>query len=393
MSKSEKNYCPTKKQLLAVIFALKKFEQYVSGRRFTLETDHKALVFLFTQKHVNRMISEWFETLLSFNFEIVHVPGANNVMADATSRMNEPVTLVTLTIEHLIRDKRQPEEGERRSLIQRAHEFGHFGQQEVFLKLWNKNYWWKNMRQEIADALADCMPCQRYNVRKRGFHPMQSITAELPWDHIAVDLVTPLPMTKSGEDTLLVITDIMTKFAVLRSLKGKGMAGITRSLWEVMSLFDIPKIIQSDNGVEFVNQLMEELTKLNGINPRTISAYNPRANGVVERTNGVIETMLKKELQGTMHEWSDYIPYVNLAYNAKISAATGSTPFSLMFGRKLNEFDKFESVAAEGPNKFVRWKKRLEKLSETIYPTVNELVLSKKGQNDQGLREKKQHCR
>ncbi len=47
--------------------------------------------------------------------------------------------------------------------------------------------------------------------------------------------------------------------------------------------------MESDNGSDFVNQMIAELTKLNGINHRTISAYNPRANGAVERTNATIE--------------------------------------------------------------------------------------------------------
>ena len=82
---------------------------------------------------------------------------------------------------------------------------------------------------------------------------MQTITADLPWDHIAIDLVTPLPLSEDGMDTLLVIVDVMTKFCVLRCLKGKGMTEIARSLPEVMAILGVPKTMQSDNGSEFVN--------------------------------------------------------------------------------------------------------------------------------------------
>jgi len=148
-------------------------------------------------------------------------------------------------------------------------------------------------------------------------------------------------MSTDGYDTMLVIVDVMTKYAILNCLKGKGMVEVARTTWEVLAIFGIPKIIQSDNGSEFVNQLIEELTKLNGIEHRTISPYNPRANVQVERTNRTIETMLCKELQGAMHEWPDFVPYVQLAYNAKISSTTGSTPFALMFGRSLNKFERY----------------------------------------------------
>ena len=169
----------------------------------------------------------------------------------------------------------------------------------------------------------------------------------------------------------------MTKFVVLRCLKGKGMEGIARRLWELLALFGVPKIMQSDNGAEFVSQVIEELVKLNGIDHRTISAYNPRANGQVERANKDIELMLKKETEGAMHDWVDHIPYVQIAYKSKISSTTGSTPFSLMFGRRLNEFEKFE-ISETSSDRLVLWKQRQNVLHEAIYPGVNDRVLGKK---------------
>lgn len=392
LSISERKYAPTKKELLAVIYALKKFNSYISGKKFVLRTDHRALVYIFTQKHLNRMLLEWFDHLMTYDFKIEHVLGSTNTLADAISRKNEPLTLGMLTRDHLVRDKKQPPSaGERRSLIDRAHKFGHFGGQALFMKLWNDGYWWKNIRKEISEVISECMPCQRYNTAKRGFHPLKAVSADLPWDHIAIDLVTPLPLSKNGEDTLLVTTDLFTKFTILRCLKGKGMTGIAQSIWEIMAILGVPKIIQSDNGTDFVNQLIEELVTLNGIDHRTISAYNPRANGAVERVNGVIENMLKKELQGAMNEWADYVPYVQLAYNAKVSSVTASTPFSLMFGRRLNDFEKYgrsNTKEKDSDLKLVLWKRRLEELGDVVYPAVKKRILDKKDQMIQAFGKK-----
>ncbi len=365
LSKSEKKYSATKKELLAIVWSLQKFRTYLTGRRFTLYTDHRALVFLFTQT-LNNMMQNWYDTLVSFDFDVVHVAGTKNILADALSRKDEALSLQALTVKHLIRGKKEPEkEGDRRSIIDRAHQFGHFGEQEVFKKIWHDGYWWENIRADIKEALSTCTPCLRYNVQKRGFHPLRSITADLPWDHIAIDLVTPLPLSENGYDTLLVIVDIMTKFCILRCLSSKGMEKIAKAVWEVFSTFGVPKIIQSDNGTEFVNQLITELVTLNGIEQRTISPYNPRANGAVERVNGTVETMLKKELNGAMHKWDDYIPYVQLAYNSKTSALTGSTPFSLMYGRALNKFEKYGRTKTKGDLSLVLWKKKQTEISES----------------------------
>ncbi len=77
---------------------------------------------------------------------------------------------------------------------------------------------------------------------------MKSITAELPGDHLAVDLVADIPKARDGEDNLLVIVDIMTKFAFLRALKGKAMHTIACAFWGVVSIFGVPKVMQSKNG-------------------------------------------------------------------------------------------------------------------------------------------------
>lgn len=139
---------------------------------------------------------------------------------------------------------------------------------------------------------------------------MKSIVGDLPWDHIAIDLITSLLVSDSGHNTLLTIVCLMTKFAILVPFCNKEMESVARALWEVLSIFKVPKIIQSDNGAEFVNKLIEELTKLNGIEHGTISPYNSRTNGAAERVNRTVETILLKELDGATHRWEEYVHYV-----------------------------------------------------------------------------------
>ncbi len=130
--------------------------------------------------------------------------------------------------------------------------------------------------------------------------------------------------------------------------------------------------MQSDNGSDFVNQMIAELTKLNGINHRTISAYNPRANGAVVRTNATIENILKKEVEGAMHELPDFVPYVQLSFNAKTSALTGATPFSLMFGRGLNNFEKYGRTKKASQESLILWKARQKEVVDVVYPAISD---------------------
>lgn len=72
------------------------------------------------------------------------------MLADVLSRTFSSTTLSNITVAQLIRDKTAPETiEERMRLINRAHRFGHFGEIEVFKKLWYAGYWSENIRQDI----------------------------------------------------------------------------------------------------------------------------------------------------------------------------------------------------------------------------------------------------
>src|ERR1700748_1915826 len=84
---AERNYAATKRELLAIVFALQKFHYDLWGSRFTLYTDHRALTFLHTQKQLNAMMVGWLDILLEFSFDIIHRPGILNVLPDHLSRL------------------------------------------------------------------------------------------------------------------------------------------------------------------------------------------------------------------------------------------------------------------------------------------------------------------
>ena len=87
LSKSERNYSATKKELRGIIVALDKFRYFVSGCRFTLFTDHAALQYIFTQPKLTPMLENWVDKLLELPFDVVHIPGIVNVLPDCLSRL------------------------------------------------------------------------------------------------------------------------------------------------------------------------------------------------------------------------------------------------------------------------------------------------------------------
>ncbi|CAM4707096.1 unnamed protein product [Lepidochelys kempii] len=90
LSERESNWSVTEKECYAIVYALEKLRPYVWGRRFHLQTDHAALKWLHTVKETNRKLLRWSLALQDFDFDIQHISGASNKVADALSRESFP---------------------------------------------------------------------------------------------------------------------------------------------------------------------------------------------------------------------------------------------------------------------------------------------------------------
>ena len=100
---------------------------------------------------------------------------------------------------------------------------------------------------------------QKHNLARVGFHPLQAIQAELPFEHISKNLFGPLTTTLSGYNYVLVVVDIATCFVLLKPLRDKTAEETAWNLAQCFTDFGVPKILQSDNGTEFANRVLFEL--------------------------------------------------------------------------------------------------------------------------------------
>ena len=87
LTKPERNYCVTRKELLAVVTFLHHFRQYLIGAPFVIRTDHGALTWLQNFKSPEGQLARWLEKLQEYQFTIVHRPGLRRNNADALSRL------------------------------------------------------------------------------------------------------------------------------------------------------------------------------------------------------------------------------------------------------------------------------------------------------------------
>lgn len=84
----ERNYSTIEKELLAVVWSVKYFRTYLYGRKFTVRTDHKPLVWLHSLKEPNMKLQRWKIMLNEYDFNVEYLRGKENIVADGLSRLH-----------------------------------------------------------------------------------------------------------------------------------------------------------------------------------------------------------------------------------------------------------------------------------------------------------------
>lgn len=134
-----------------------------------------------------------------------------------------------------------------------------------------------------------------------------------------------------------------------------------------------PKVLQTDNGTEFINDVLGALKHIAKIDQRTIAPYNHRAQGIVERANQTIAQMIYKDIQGLTSLWDDYLPKAQYSYNTRVLGLHGSSPFSLLFARQANDFQDYSQEKLV-PETSESREQRLLFLNSIVFPTILEKI-------------------
>jgi transposase InsO family protein len=99
---------------------------------------------------------------------------------------------------------------------------------------------------------------------------------------------------------------------------------------EVIVRFGTPYVIHTDQGVQFESNLFQEVCRLLQIQKTRTTPYHPQSDGIVERNNRTILTMLSAFVN-----WDEHLPYISMAYRAAEHETTGNTPNCMMLGREV----------------------------------------------------------
>ncbi|QRW20747.1 Retrotransposable element Tf2 protein [Rhizoctonia solani] len=391
MSKSfsgaKANYDTHNKELLAIIKALEEWRIFLEAtdRPIQVFTDHRNLEYWMQARTFNRRHARWQIFLSDFNFEIHYCPGKQSGKPDALSRRSDyvdhppepevmlPAEVFANTLEEemevisevwnklredpslepiiqfLTKDAESAPPSIRKAyrdydweedllwyqgklvipdaenlkeqLLREFHDSplaGHPGQQRT-LELLSRNYWWPGMKSSAKEWVESLKPLD---------------VPPFPFHTISYDFITGFPKSE-GYDAILVVIDSFSKFGhfipTTKKVLAKGLADLfVTHIWK---LHGLPVRTILDQGTTFTGKFLRALYQRLGIQPSFSLAYHPESDGQTKRVNQFIKFYLRSYVAADHLDWVKWLPLAEYAYNNAKHAATGKTPFELIYGR------------------------------------------------------------
>lgn len=356
LTETEQNYPQIDKELLGICFALKKFHNFVYGRKIIIKTDHKPLVSICSKDFfkVSGRLQKLKLRLIDYNFTVEYLPGKLMFIADLLSRSflkndnsvkSEPVVVHTLELDiPLSTGKLQTliEATKVDSVLNRIKEFcktswpnklNNFEHQELstYFKI-KSNIFVKNeliyvghklvVPHKIRNSILNDLHIAHLGIEKTKSRARQiffwpgmskdiesfiskckvcSKFARKPTKETLIPHDRPhIPFHKVGVDILhyatndyLVLVDYYSNWIELLQLESKTASEVINKLKSLFCRFGTPLTIISDNN-PFNSLEFKEFAKNWDFNHITSSPRYPKSNGLAERAVGICKTLLRK---------------------------------------------------------------------------------------------------
>lgn len=198
-------------------------------------------------------------------------------------------------------------------------------------------FYWPGLVKDVRDYVGNC---ELFRTSKTPTHilrpPLGQITrTDRPFQRLYMDLIGPLPRTKSGNMGILIILDHFSKFTFLKPLKkliSKDIINYIRI--EIFTCYGVPQVIVTDNGSQFRSRDFEEFLRERGIQHLLTAVYSPQVNAS-ERVNRSINEALRSYIRKDQREWDIYISSINCALRNSVHQSVNKTPYQIVFGQTM----------------------------------------------------------
>ncbi|XP_028847201.1 uncharacterized protein LOC114796860 [Denticeps clupeoides] len=214
---------------------------------------------------------------------------------------------------------------------------GHLGVTKTYNRIL-RHFFWPGLKSDVAQYCRSCHVCQLAGKPNQSIPPAPLCPVPVltePFSKIILDCVGPLPRTKTGFKYLLTIMCSATRFpeaVPLRSLKAKN---IVRALVTFFSTFGLPKLVQTDQGSNFLSRLFKQVLEELQIKHLVSSAYHPQSQGALERFHQTLKSMLRTYCLASAKEWDEGLPLLLVAIRETVQESLGFSPADLVFGHTV----------------------------------------------------------
>ncbi|XP_037958915.1 uncharacterized protein K02A2.6-like [Teleopsis dalmanni] len=396
----QRRYSQIEKEGLAIVFGVKRFHQYLYGRRFTLVTDHKPLVSIFNPIHqlpsmTSHRLQRWAIILMAYQYDVRYRKTTEHGNADALSRLpvgedktfdheescfniNELNTPIDAEIirQHAKNDpilrrvyflvtngwpeKLMPQDTEynrvvipaslKQKILKLLHD-GHWGVSRM-KQLARQHVWWTNIDKDIAQLTENCDVCKIANpVHAREYVSWPE--ADRPWERVHIDFAGPF-----CNSMWLICVDAFSQFPFVVQLSTTTTVDTISALSSIFSLEGIPETIVSDNGPQFTAEAFKHFCSKLGIKHITTAPFHPASNGLAERFVRSFKTAVQKNIDDGLSLKFAVSKY--LATYRAMPNAEGKSPAELLHGRPVRTL---LSQLFESPRKHLEASKRKMKFS------------------------------
>eukprot|EP00731_Ephydatia_muelleri_P004863 Em0002g1039a len=272
---------------------------------------------------------------------------------------------------------------------------GHQGRDRTRQRLLRR-FFWPSIFRDVDMYCKTCSACQKASFK--GVKPAPLIPLPIvsePFSRIAMDIVGPLPRSRAGNKYILVICDYATRYPEAVPLKSIDAESVAEELIKVFARVGVPREILTDQGANFTSQLLAELYRLLQVHPIRTSPYHPQTDGLVERFNQTLKSMLRKTGTDGGKEWDKKIPYLLFAYREVPQASTGFSPFELLYGRDVRGpldilKEVWETTSRTTDENVISYvlstRERLREMSELVQENLSSSQRRQKSWFDKGAR-------
>jgi len=231
------------------------------------------------------------------------------------------------------------EPADRKKVIRALHagsSGGHFAFVSTINRIRSAGYWWPYLHRDVREFVKSCDQCQRIGAPSfRNHWPLTPIIPLAPFEKWGIDFIGPIhPVSARKKRYIILATDYATKWVEAKATRKNDAETSAGFLFEeILMRFGHPLELVSDRGTHFLNDVIVDLTDRYLIKHRKTTPYNPKANGLTERANGIIGKILNKMVSAHKTDWDRKLPSAVHAYNTTEKITTGQTPYFLVFGQ------------------------------------------------------------